>query len=312
MGGVYYMGYLDYDHALQELAAAQQLNSNDGDIPTVIAGVKRRQGKFDEAAELLERGVSLDPYNANNHFTLGATYALLRRYSEAQKRIERAVSLAPTGIYYARKARFALLQGDIETARAALTEAAAKKLTSPFDFYYRAMVELFAQDYPAALARLSSDESDVLDYQFLFLPKALFQAQVLALMGQSESSAQQFDLARRMLEDKIRAQPEDDRYYGSLGIAYAGLGRKQEAIEAGRKGMELCPMTKEAWRATYRIEDMAHIYTMLGEYEEAVKNLDFLLSVPAEVSVASLLSDPTWTPLRNHPGFQELIRKYRH
>jgi hypothetical protein len=50
---------------------------------------------------------------------------------------------------------------------------------------------------------------------------------------------------------------------------------------------------------------------MVGEYDEAVKNLDFLLSVPAEVSVAGLLNDPTWEPLRNHPGFQELIRKYR-
>ena len=310
MGSVYYHGYLDYDRALKELAIAQQVNPNDSDIPIEIASVKRRQGKFDEAAGLMERAVSLDPNNAYNRFALGATYALLRRYPEAQKCIERALSLAPTGFWYARKARFALLQGEIETARAAMSEAEAKDATHQLTPYYGAMVELFAHNYAAALSRLSSDASDVYDYQFFFVPKALLQAQVLALMGQSESARLHYDSARVMLEDKVQAQPEDDRYHGSLGAAYAGLGQKQEAIEAGRKGMELCPMTKEAWRATYRIEDMARIFMMVGEHEEAVRKLDFLLSVPAEVSVAGLLSDPTWAPLRNHPGFQELIRKH--
>jgi hypothetical protein len=114
-----------------------------------------------------------------------------------------------------------------------------------------------------------------------------------------------------MLEGKVRTQPDDDRFYGSLGVAYAGLGRKKEAMETGRKGMELMPVSKEAWRATYRFEDMARICLMVGEYEEAIKKLDFLLSVPAEVSIAGLMNDPTWAPLRTHPDFQELIRKYR-
>jgi hypothetical protein len=69
-------------------------------------------------------------------------------------------------------------------------------------------------------------------------------------------------------------------------------------------------MTKEAWRATYRIEDMARISMMVDEYEEAVKKLDFLLSVPAEISIPGLLGDPTWDPLKNDPDFRELVRKY--
>jgi tetratricopeptide (TPR) repeat protein len=142
------------------------------------------------------------------------------------------------------------------------------------------------------------------------MPKALLQADALSLMGQSEAARRAYDAARKMLEDKLRAQPGDDRYYGSLGMAYAGLGRKKEAVEAGKKGMELCPPSKEAWRATFRMVDMARIYVMVGESGEAIKQLDCLLSIPAEISTYALLTDPTWAPLKTSKGFQDVIRKY--
>jgi tetratricopeptide (TPR) repeat protein len=132
----------------------------------------------------------------------------------------------------------------------------------------------------------------------------------MAVTGKPEAARRDYEEARRLLEDKLRLRPDDDRFYGSLGAAYAGLGMKNEAIEAGRKGMELCPSSKEAWRAAFRIEDMARIYAMVGETDQAVNELDKVLSIPAEVSTAVLLADPLWAPLKNNPGFQGLIRKY--
>ena len=310
MGWIHYHGYLDYERALEEFGVAQKINPNDSDVQAGIAGVKRRQGKLQEAIGYYEKATSLSPNNAGYLFDSAVTHALLRKYREAEPLFRRALSLRPDGQSYARRAKFALLDGKIDFARATLIEAQIYAATSHNIAYYWYQVELYAGDYKAALARLSSDPSEIFEWQFFFVPKSQLQAQVLALMSQSESAVHQYDSARRMLEDKVRAQPDDDRYYGSLGIACAGLGLKQKAIEAGMRGMELCPMTKEAWRATYRIEDMARIYTMVGEYKEAVKKLDFLLSVPAEVSIAGLLSDPTWAPLRNYPDFQELIHKY--
>jgi hypothetical protein len=55
---------------------------------------------------------------------------------------------------------------------------------------------------------------------------------------------------------------------------------------------------------------MARIYVMVGESAEAIKQLDYLLSVPAEISTYALLTDPTWAPLRTSRGFQDLVRKY--
>ena len=49
---------------------------------------------------------------------------------------------------------------------------------------------------------------------------------------------------------------------------------------------------------------------MVGNYEEAIKTLERLVSVPAHFSVGYLKIDPTWAPLGDHPGFLALLEKY--
>ena len=105
----------------------------------------------------------------------------------------------------------------------------------------------------------------------------------------------------------IQEQPDDARFHSALGIAYAGLGRKEDAVREGKRGVELLPISKEAWRGTYRVRDLAHIYVMVREYDAAIDQIETLLSVPSEVSVTWLRGDPTWAPLRNNSRFQKLI-----
>ncbi len=68
-------------------------------------------------------------------------------------------------------------------------------------------------------------------------------------------------------------------------------------------------MSKEAWRGANRVEDLAVIYTMVGEYDAAIDQLELLLAVPSPMSVPMLRIDPTWNPLRGHPRFQALLEK---
>lgn len=69
-------------------------------------------------------------------------------------------------------------------------------------------------------------------------------------------------------------------------------------------------MSKEAWRGLYRVEELALILTMTGRYDAAIDRIEFLLSVPGDMSVARLRLDPRWDPLRSHPRFQTLLEKY--
>ncbi len=129
-------------------------------------------------------------------------------------------------------------------------------------------------------------------------------------MNRPQLAHADYDTARALLETKLREQPQDDRLHSSLGIAYAGLGRVEEAIREGKMGVELMPVSKEAWKGVYRVEDLARIYVMVGEYDAAIDQLEFLLSRPGVLSIPLLRLDSRWKPLWDHPRFQELVEKY--
>jgi Flp pilus assembly protein TadD len=116
-----------------------------------------------------------------------------------------------------------------------------------------------------------------------------------------------YDSARVQLESRQRANPDDERMYSALGIAYAGLGRKEDAVRSGLRGTEMLPVEKEAWRGSFRLIDLAQIYTMTGDHEKAIDVLERLLSIPSEMSSIWLKIDPAWNPLRSNKRFQQLV-----
>ncbi len=52
------------------------------------------------------------------------------------------------------------------------------------------------------------------------------------------------------------------------------------------------------------------IYTMVGEYDAALDEIEYLLSIPSVMSVPLLRLDPRGDPLRDHPRFRALLEKY--
>jgi tetratricopeptide (TPR) repeat protein len=132
-------------------------------------------------------------------------------------------------------------------------------------------------------------------------------AKIYGYMNESDFAKKYYDEARNILEAKIQQQPDDARFHSTLGIAYAGLGRKQDAIREGRLAVELLPVSKEAWRGYCRAKDLAQIYVMVGEFDLALAQIEFLLSIPGELSIPLLRLDPDWAPLRDHPRFKKLL-----
>jgi len=164
--------------------------------------------------------------------------------------------------------------------------------------------------FQEAIARLDSLAEETLETQFWFVPKSLLAAQVYSWMNQPETARAYYETAQARLERKLQEMPDDHRAHSSLGIAYAGLGRKEDAIREGKLAVELMPVTKEAWKGVLRVEDLARVYAMVGEQDAAIDRIDYLLSIPGELSVNLLRVDPTWDPLRDHPRFQALLAKY--
>jgi len=309
LGHYYYNGQSDWDLALEEFAIAWKNQPNNSDLLLFIGFVQRRQGKFEEALASLKRASELDPLSNVIIHDLGVTFMLMRNYPEALRCFNRAISLAPDiPLPYDSKALLYLRwEGSIKNARAVVEEA-LKNISSPEGFRTGWLIafDVYEGNYPKALDRLSLKSGDS-DGQFGFIPKDTRYAEIYRYMNENELAKKYYDEARNILETKIQEDPNDARFRSSLGIAYAGLGRKEDAIREGKKGIDLLPITKDAWRGYYRIRDLALIYVMVGEFDLAIEQIEYLLSKPGYLSIPLLRLEPDWNPLRDHPRFKKLL-----
>ena len=71
------------------------------------------------------------------------------------------------------------------------------------------------------------------------------------------------------------------------------------------------PRGRDAYKALYRLEDLARVLTMVGEGDRAVEVLTDLVESPGIISAAWLRIDPRYDTLRDHPGFRALIAEVR-
>jgi tetratricopeptide (TPR) repeat protein len=151
------------------------------------------------------------------------------------------------------------------------------------------------------------DRLEAVDDQFSYLPRELLAARLHELAGDAESARASYEAARLHLQATVRDRPADERIASSLGLAYTGLGRKQDAIRQGLLGVEMLPVEREALRGAQRRTELAEIYARLGEPDLAIDQLGFLLERPGFLSMSYLRIDPTWDPIREHPRFEALV-----
>jgi len=310
LGTYYYHGQSDWDRALEEFAIARKSLPNNSDLLSIIGFVQRRQGKFEEALANIKRASELDPLSSFLSEELGTTFMWMRNYPEALRYFNRSISLAPDLPYlYDWKASLYLCwEGSTEKARAVVEEA-LKNIRSPEESSIVNLLitlDVYEGNYQKALDRLSLKSEDI-DTQEYFIPRAIRYATIYGYMNENDLAKKYYDEGRNILETKIQQQPEDGRFHSTLGIAYAGLGRREDAIREGKIGVNLLPITKEAMRGYYRAIDLARIYVMVGEFDLAIDQIEFLLSIPGGLSIPLLRLDPVWDPLREHPRFKKLL-----
>ena len=107
----------------------------------------------------------------------------------------------------------------------------------------------------------------------------------------------------------MRDAPGDPGRHVQLGRVLAGLGRKEDAINEGKKAVELLPESEDAVGGPKATAALAEIYAWVGEHDEAFRLLDHLLTAPNGLTVPLLKLDPVWDPLRADPRFQKLCEE---
>ncbi|UCE46809.1 MAG: tetratricopeptide repeat protein, partial [Phycisphaerales bacterium] len=308
LGHYYYHCHLDYDRALEQFAIVQKSQPNDSEMLSFIGFVHRRQGNFEQALTNIKKALELDPLSSTIAQEVGTTLRSLRKYSEAESYYERAVSLAPDRpmAYHFKAWLYLCWQGNTDKARAVLEEALENIKTTEDARIVELLVTIDVYDgnYQEALNRLALKSEDV---DRMGYADALRYALIYRCMNEDAVAKKYYNYARSILESKIQERPEDYGLHSSLGVAYAGLGRKEDAIREGELSVKLLPLAKDAAGRKVLVRDLARIYVMVGKFDAAIDLLEFLLSKPGLLSIPLLRLDPAWAPLRDHPRFKKLI-----
>jgi len=320
LGVFYYYGYRQYDQALAEFQRAIQLQPNNAPAIEYSGYVHRRQGQWTRCLEELTKALELDPRSADVAGNLGQTYGLLRMWKDAERVARHAVSIDPYDVIGMRALLLTILngKGDVNEAQRVLAT--------------------FPPDNKIIIASIAGDIGSVTGeraYTFVLSRKfedalkvwgttggaagderrqASARSAIRVVAGDLSDATADAEKAVKLLEQRLQQRPNELVSLRQLSWSYLALNRSSLALKAGRQLVDVLPPEKDALLGAANLAGLAEIEARSGAAVEAVKNLGRLLSIPAgeSVTITRLKIDPVWDPIRNDPGFQELLTLKEH
>jgi tetratricopeptide (TPR) repeat protein len=305
LGYYRYYGARDFGGALAEFQMAEQSLPNDVDVLRAIGLIQRRIGHWDEAIAVQRRVVELDPRNIESASILAITYMGKRRFSDAMAVADHILAVEPTstaGIWLKMDCLWAM--GNPEAADLVVANPGAS-------LHLRGHHALRKRNYSEAADLFSKALKDARgdERNGLLLDVGLAQhraGNVAASKAAYQQAVQQFTqgLSTVAADSATAAQ-----LHSNLGVAYAGMGNADLAVSEGRKGIAMQPTSEDPFEGPGREEQMAQIYALLGNADEAIPILKRWVHVSSatEMTPALMRVNPIWDPIRSDPRFIELL-----
>jgi tetratricopeptide (TPR) repeat protein len=278
--------------------------SND-ELLITLAVIDLTAGRWRDGLEAMRQARALDPLSVQTATQHAFTLLWMRRYGEAEMAAAAAVELGRDVLGTIQtQAMIALAQGDLTRARSIVADASRRIGATPVATY-------FAEGFDQYWLLPDTDRALLLTLE----PSAFGNrgSWALALAETAHYDRRPYDEIKRFAEAaraefqrSLTANPRDAQARALLGVALAYLGRTAEAVEAGEQAIELLPMSVDAYVGAYIRLQLVRICIYVGQYDRAVELLEPLLKTPHYLSPGWLRADPTFDPLRNHPGFHRL------
>src|SRR4029078_9676980 len=225
--------------ALAELEIARRALPNDPRLFELTGYILRRRGPLAEGLQTLQRAVELDPRNFDTLQQIALSYQYLGRYAEAIAALDRASAIMPDngetsanrGLWYmfwegnARPLR--------QTIDAILAQGPDAIVSAADIWFFCALAERDPAEAERALVALGDNQCW---NEGAIILSHSFGEGLLARMTKDEARARTaFELARARQEKLVQAQPEYGPPLCVLGLIDAALGRKDVALDEGRR-----------------------------------------------------------------------------
>ncbi len=316
--GVYlYYEEADYEGALREFGLAAEALPNDGDVALYIAAVLRRQGRLAEAIAAYQHAEAIDPRNQITLYDASQTYFGLRDWSNALRGLDRVLELAPDSVNVKIQRGYIefFAKGNTASIKAALESIPANLDPDGVVTFAQWDVSLMDRDPAAAERALASCRLETITSQpGAPLPKSYLQGCIDLVRNDTAHAQTDFEAARPALEKTVADSPQDATRHAQLGLLYAFIGKKEDALREARRATELKPISRDVIEGAVAQAFQALIFARTGETDKAVSELERLLTTPFAVdysddsiTLSDLRTRWEWDPLRSDPRFQKIL-----
>lgn len=309
----------DYDAALAEFDTALRLAPNNSETGGLIAAIKRRQGKWEEALDGYRNMSRLDPQNPNIARNLLFTCTSMRRWADAAHEAERMRAMAPDSIVAKTQKGYVDFwwKGDTNLLKSILAEIPAETDPDGAVTTCRWDLAMITRDF--ATASHVVDASPLNDFSYLngsTTPKSFLQGCIYLVQGNAVAAQKLFEIARQNFEAAVKESPKSAERHANFGLVNAFMGRKEEAIREARRAVELKPESKDALDGALMNAYLALVYVRVGEKDLALPLIERLLktsgpvdSADYSITVNDLKYRWEWDPIRSDRRFQKLIEQ---
>ncbi|MDH3890465.1 MAG: tetratricopeptide repeat-containing serine/threonine-protein kinase [candidate division Zixibacteria bacterium] len=234
LGRYYYFVAADNEKALEHFSRAKSELYNDPELLNAISNVQIEQNYLEEALVNRSKAADLDPLNPRRHSNLARVLRSLRRFSEAEQSINRAIALNPEAQYYYESKIEGLIAqyGDIERIKPVVNEALEYCDTSKFviknSAWTRFIPDLKTDSVIAGFFQMEVEDTS---------KGGMFPELSSYGLGHLDM------LENKPEEARKRAGGFDGTFDGWQGLLLSFAGDCEQAIEAGLRDKELVETT---------------------------------------------------------------------
>jgi len=302
----------NYHEAEIALRSASKAKPGDADLRERLAYTQRRTGKLEQAISSLQLAFELDPANVAARSSMIETLLRMREFDRAEPLINAWMEKYPQAMDIKSYKLWLMIRrdGDLAGARNLFDQIEPNGGT-PYN-YAITFLPVLERNYPAAMGIYDQPHYLLINDQPIDRAGDLLsKSYVYHAMGNpkkaEESARSAIELFTQLQldsnSDRSKAQELD-----FLAFAYAQSGEFAKALEAADQARVHMPESRDSYDGTNYSATRAYVLALSGEHDEALSEIERLLSIPSGLSRWELYLDPGWDFFRDDERFNELVR----
>ena len=303
----------NFQEAEIALRSASEAKPGDASLFKRLAYAQRRTGKWEQAVSTFQLAYELDPEDINARTEMINTLMQMREFDRAEPLINAWMEKYPEAMDIKGYRLFMMVRrdGDLAAARNLFGQiepnggnpyyGAATFL--PFlERNYQAAIDVY--DNPQFLAIFDGPSLKGYELQSKSLAHAY--------MGNSKQAA---EMAQQAIDTFLEIQSASSgtdsskaNILSSLAFSYAQTGELDKALEYANQACALIPESRDAFEGAQFSQTRALVLAMSGNRDEALLEIERLLSVPGQMDRWFLYLNPAWDFFRDDERFNDLVR----